>query len=87
MNILEGYIMKRFELVLKSGIAYKDNPILFKDFKKSINNDLGIFYINYMKTKDKDVYTVMIKRHKKQYIYSYDLNNNTLTLKGERNIC
>lgn len=84
MNVLNRMIIKKIDIAIKSGIAYKDNPILFRDFKKSLNKLYGIFFINYIKTKDSNIYTVMIKRKEFTYIYTYNLSTNELILKGER---
>lgn len=84
MNVLNRIIIKKMDMSIKLGIAYKDNPILFRDFKKSLNKLYGIFFINYIKTKDSNIYTVMIKRKEFTYIYSYNLSTDELILKGER---
>lgn len=84
MNVLSKYIIKKMDAAIKSGIVFKNNPVLFRDFKQQINKLYGIFFINYIKTKDSNIYTVMTKRKDNTYIYTYNLNTDELILKGER---
>lgn len=84
MNVLSKFIINKMNTTIKSGIALKDNPVLFRDFKQQINKSFGIFFINYIKTKDSNIYTVMTKRKDNTYVYAYNVKTDELILKGER---
>lgn len=84
MNVLSKFIIKKMNTTIKLGIALKDKPVLFRDFKQQINKSFGIFFINYIKTKDSNIYTVMTKRKDNTYIYTYNVITDELILKGER---
>lgn len=84
MNVLSNHIIKRMETMIKLGATLKSNPVYFREFKQKINNVFGIFFINYIKTKDSNIYTVMTKRNDYSYVYTYNIATDELILKGER---
>ena len=84
MNVLNKFIIKNMNSTIKLGLAIKNNPIQFRDFKQKINEAYGIFFINYIKTKDSNIYTVMTKRKNYTFIYTYNISDDELILKGER---
>lgn len=84
MNVLSNFIVRKMNTMIKLGFTLKSDPKTFRDFKQQINNVYGIFFINYIKTKDSNIYTVMTKRNNSSYIYTYNIATNELIFKGER---
>ena len=84
MNVLSSFIIKKMDTMIKLGCTLKENPRMFRDFKQKINKVYGIFFINYIKTKDSNIYTVMTKRNNSSYIYTYNVVTDELIFKGER---
>lgn len=84
MNVLNNFIIRKMDTMIKLGCTLKENPMMFRDFKQKINNVYGIFFINYIKTKDSNIYTVMTKRNNYSYVYTYNIVTDELILKGER---
>lgn len=84
MNVFNKYIIRKMDSMIKAGFLLRQDPMAFRVFKQEINNRYGIFYINYMKTKDSNIYTVMTKRNNSSYVYTYNVANDILILKGER---
>lgn len=87
MNILHGFasrvVMRNINNVIVQAMRVKDDAMTYAKFKKHINNEYGIFFINFLPGKDRN-YTVMIKRAGYTYIYDVNLRTNEITLKGER---
>lgn len=84
MNIIDKFIVRQLEKLIKDGVEIRNDPPRFREYKQILNNKFGIFFYNVMKTNDRDVFTIMAKRKTATYIYSYNITTNDLILKGER---
>lgn len=84
MNIFDKFAIKKIDDMIREAFSRKHNVGLLSKYKKEINDEYGIFFLNFIANKSNDEVTVMVKRKTSTYIYSYNYKTDTVILKGER---
>lgn len=82
-KLLEYKIKDDILKVLTTKQLVSNNYKEVEEAKRYLRINSGIIFINVMKS-DKKLYKIMAKNKENTFVYEYDVEAQTLTMKGER---